>query len=145
MCHVLFRQRTQLTTADKQAICLPKKQQPTISNTNLVLEFGCGVQNILAESDKWLSEEPDDFHFRNRPVKWPLLEEALWLWVSGVLSREIDINGYCILEKARYFAKRLGNQALYNSSIPTYQEVMKQNNQRLDGLKLEKTNLHICM
>ena len=108
------RTRKQLTGAQKKKLCERKKDMPFLSNDDLAKEFGIGkstVQGILVKSSKWLSINEvsiEGMQKRERPIKWQSLEDALWLWVSSVLDRGLDLTGDIIKQKALFYAERMG-------------------------------------
>ena len=45
---------------------------------------------------------------RNKPPKWPSLEQSLWLWTTSIIENNLPLTGETILVKARDYAERLG-------------------------------------
>lgn len=97
---------------------------PFLSNDDLAKEFGIGkstVQGILVKSSKWLSINEvsiEGMQKRERPIKWQSLEDALWLWVSSVLDRGLDLTGDITKQKALFYAER--NRAKKQTKIQDY-------------------------
>ena len=118
------RTRKQLTGAQKKKLCERKKDMPFLSNDDLAKEFGIGkstVQGILVKSSKWLSINEvsiEGMQKRERPIKWQSLEDALWLWVSSVLDRGLDLTGDITKQKALFYAER--NRAKKQTKIQDY-------------------------
>jgi len=85
------------------------KPQPT--QEQLAIKYGIKqntVSDILRNKDKWLlidmnSEESKKQ--RDRPVRFPQVEEAMALWVTNALAAELTINTDILREKAEFFAK----------------------------------------
>lgn len=80
-----------LTAVQKQSICKYKKDNPDISYIDLAKNYGVGkttIQNIISQSKKWLDIDINTATaqpLRNKPQKWPSLEQALWLWTTSVM------------------------------------------------------------
>jgi len=61
------------------------------------------VSTILIAKEKWLTTDSDEYTAqlkRNRPSKYENVERALWSWVKGALSCNLDITG-AVMETAK--------------------------------------------
>src|SRR6266511_3060273 len=70
------------------------------------------VSDILKESDKWLSIDPNSYQAKlKRPHTSPVvnIEDALILWIQKALECNVTITGTIIQQKALRFAELLGN------------------------------------
>jgi len=70
------------------------------------------VSDILKESDKWLSIDPNSYQAKlKRPHTSPVvnIEDALILWIQKALECNVTITGAIIQQKALRFAELLGN------------------------------------
>ncbi|CAG8812093.1 2316_t:CDS:2, partial [Gigaspora margarita] len=82
--------RKSLTSAQKAEICHLK--QKGVSQVKLAEQFTVAkatISNIIREKDRWLLLDPGSNNVtlkRQRIAKFPILEEALALWVSKVTS-----------------------------------------------------------
>jgi len=105
---------THLTAAQKQEICKRQRDNSRISYRSLGKDYGVGkstIQDIIAQSEKWLAidiNETSTQHLKNRPPKWPELEQALWLWTTTIIENNLPLTGDAIIAKARVYAERLG-------------------------------------
>ena len=107
-----------LTAVQKQSICKCKKDNPDISYIDLAKNYGVGkttIQNIISQSKKWLDIDINTVTaqpLRNKPPKWPSLEQALWLWTTSIVENNLPLTGETILVKARDYAEHLCNRKL---------------------------------
>ena len=82
--------------------CQRKDENPQLSNLELAI-----VQNIIAQSEKWINIDINEPHAKKLRPKWQTLEEALSLWTSTVIENGYALTGDAILAKSRDYAKRL--------------------------------------
>ncbi|CAB5386425.1 unnamed protein product [Rhizophagus irregularis] len=93
---MLAKKRTILTAEQKREICEIKEKGPHTSNVYLAQKYNIRkstVTDILNEKERWLtiSEEQRKIKKFYGP-KWPLLENALSLWVDNALNTKQDID-----------------------------------------------------
>src|SRR5947199_144182 len=66
------------------------------------------ITKILKEKERWLSIANTSIPtYRHREVKYPLLEQALSIWVKQALSKNMILSDNILREKAKEFAKDL--------------------------------------
>ncbi|CAG8437871.1 17288_t:CDS:2 [Acaulospora morrowiae] len=107
MSQISKRSKKILTPSQKYDICIKKQTISTPSNKELALEYSVGestIHDILQQKDKWLVLTPTKI---KQSGKWPLLEEALWLWTQGAIGAEMDLNDKILQRKAIQFAETL--------------------------------------
>ncbi|CAG8837577.1 29185_t:CDS:1, partial [Racocetra persica] len=115
------KRRVTLTNAQRYALCLQKKNEPSIKNYELAAKYGIGVSTcseILAKSDYWLSINPDSNEATHKRSKAPVftnVESAVALWVKYVIGNKQTLTGYLIQNKAKEFAVLL-NEDKFNAS-----------------------------
>src|SRR5581483_6424473 len=108
------RSRISLTSLQKREICVVKCEYPHLTLTDLATRFKCGIStvgDILKEKERWLAvqnDSPDANVKKNRPPKWPRLEEAMTIWIERIFLGNQDIDGAALLNKADKFASSLG-------------------------------------
>ncbi|CAB5342952.1 unnamed protein product [Rhizophagus irregularis] len=113
------KKRTILTAEQKCEICEIKEKGPYTSNVYLAQKYNIRkstVTDILNEKERWLtiSEEQRKIKKFCGP-KWPLLENALSLWVDNALNTKQDIDGNIIKIKANFFANKFSIEDFYQS------------------------------
>ncbi|CAB4389293.1 unnamed protein product [Rhizophagus irregularis] len=131
------KKRTILTAEQKCEICEIKEKGPYTSNVYLAQKYNIRkstVTDILNEKERWLtiSEEQRKIKKFCGP-KWPLLENALSLWVDNALNTKQDIDGIIHSFKCHYkrlfvqnridaydnvqdgFVKELANYSIYDA------------------------------
>jgi hypothetical protein len=97
-----------------QEICKRQNDNPHISYRSLGKDYGVGkstIQNIIFQSEKWLAidiNETSTQRLKNKPPKWPNLEQALWLWTTTIIENNLPLTGDAIIAKACVYAERLG-------------------------------------
>jgi len=106
---------THLTAIQKKKICQRQRDNPNIlSYRNLANEYGVGkstIQDIIFQSKKWFAidiNETSTYCLKNKPPKWPNLEQALWLWTTTIIENNLPLTGEAIIAKAHVYADRLG-------------------------------------
>ena len=105
--------RISLTNAQKRQLCLDKEKKPTPTNGELASKYGIKgktVSAVLIAKEKWLTTDSGEYTAqlkRNRPSKYENVERALWSWVKGALSCNLDITGAVLKKKAIGFAMLL--------------------------------------
>ncbi|XP_041379849.1 CENP-B homolog protein 2-like [Gigantopelta aegis] len=110
------RKRHDITAHEKREICRYKLENPKASldgmSNYFANSFGHGIGkstigDILKKNEKWLNIVEDESSLsRSRHAKNQKLEQALYLWLSDMSSRNGAINDQMLIEKA----KRLGEQ-----------------------------------
>lgn len=71
------------------------------------------ISKILSQSDKWKATvitEDSIKTFRHKAVKFPLLDQAMNLWVENVTAGGVILTDLLIKEKAKIFAQALNIQ-----------------------------------
>ena len=71
------------------------------------------VSKILSQRDKWkaiVNTEDSVKTFRHKAVKFPLLDQAMNLWVENVTAGGVILTDLLIKEKAKIFAQALSIQ-----------------------------------
>jgi Tc5 transposase DNA-binding domain len=71
------------------------------------------VSKILSQKEKWktiLNTENSIKAFKHKPVKFPVLDRAMNIWVGNVTEGGVILTDLLIKEKARIFATALGIQ-----------------------------------
>jgi len=70
------------------------------------------ISKILLQSDKWKQVNAEDSvqTFRNREVKFPVLEYAMSLWVENATASGVVLTDLLIKEKAKTFAEAFNIQ-----------------------------------
>ena len=80
--------RVYITAEQKRELCLMKQKKPQPKNIELAQKYGISVgqvSDILKESDKWLSIDPNSYQEKlKRPRTTPVvnIEDALILRIS---------------------------------------------------------------
>ncbi|CAB4397028.1 unnamed protein product [Rhizophagus irregularis] len=104
------KKRTILTAEQKREICEIKEKGSHTSNVYLAQKYNIRkstVTDILNEKERWLTISEEQRKIKNfRGPKWPLLENALSLWVDNALNTKQDIDGNIIKIKANFFANK---------------------------------------
>ena len=82
----------------------------TCSNLNIKRST---ISKILKESDKWKAitdTEVSAQTFKHKGVKFPMLDQAMNLWVENVTASGVILTDLLIKEKARIFANAFNIQ-----------------------------------
>jgi hypothetical protein len=67
------------------------------------------VSDIFKKKEKWLSVNLDSEESnkqREKPTRFPQVEEALSLWTTNALAADLIINTDILCEKAKFFAQQ---------------------------------------
>ena len=118
MSEKIKQTRTAISSETKREICEFHIKHPQISHLDIATHFNqlnntdikrTTVSKILKNKEQWLSviTNPITSTYKNREVKYPLLEEALSIWVKQALSKNLIISDNILREKAKDFAKDL--------------------------------------
>lgn len=106
------KKRKILTFGEKKELCLLHQENPKLTLRELGERFGNTKKNtvsdILKNKEKWLNVELNNSNAtkqKDKPPKFPELEEALIIWISKALAANKTITGEIILAKANDFAK----------------------------------------
>ena len=121
LCHFFFlllfimppvnsRKRKSLTAAQKKEICLKKANNPFIKQKELAVQYDVSegmVSDILKEKERWLSIDLNSLQAslrREKKVTFPIIEEALTVWVDNAIRNGIIITDSILSTKALSFA-----------------------------------------
>src|SRR5438046_198621 len=94
----------------KKEICLKKLSLPSLKNKDLATEYDVSegmISDILKAKDRWLAVDLNSFQTslqREKNVPFPIIEEALALWVESALQAGLVINDDILSSKALEFA-----------------------------------------
>ena len=108
------RKHTAIKLAQKIEICNIKSTNPTIKNVELASRYGIGdstITDILKKQHHYLSLSPNNYITnlcREKPSKYPTVEQALALWIDQVVDGNCSLSGHTVIQKAATFAQRLG-------------------------------------
>ena len=113
----MVQKRTAISDEIKYDICNYQTKNPNISHENIAIHFNqihnldikrSTISKILKEKERWLSiENASTSTYKHREVKYPLLEQALSIWVKQALSKGMILSDIILREKAKDFAKDL--------------------------------------
>lgn len=104
------RKRKSLTGAQKKEICLKKISSPFLKQKDLANEYDVSegmISDILKAKDHWLAVDTSSYQAglkRERKVPFPIIEEALTLWVENALRANLIITDNILSTKALEFA-----------------------------------------
>jgi hypothetical protein len=104
------RKRQSLTAAKKKEICLKKISSPFLRQKELANEYKVSegmISDILKEKDRWLAIESNSFQAglrREKKISFPVIEEALTIWVDKALQAKLVITDSILQSKALGFA-----------------------------------------
>jgi hypothetical protein len=116
--HITMTQkRTAISDEVKYEICNYQIKNPHISHENIAIHFNRlydldikrpTISKILKEKERWLSITNTSIPtYKHRDVKYPLLEQALSIWVKQALSKNMVLSDNILREKAKEFAQDL--------------------------------------
>ncbi|GBC19075.2 tigger transposable element-derived protein 6-like [Rhizophagus irregularis DAOM 181602=DAOM 197198] len=99
-----------------------KKHRSAISDDypNLTIERST-ISKILLQKDKWktvLENEKSNKIFKHKPVKFPMLDRAMNIWVENVTAGGVILTDLLIKEKARVFAELFESGSAPLASLP---------------------------
>ena len=106
----ISKKRKSLTAAQKKEICLKKISTPFLKQKELANEYEVSegmVSDILKEKDRWLAIDLNSFQVglqREKKVAFPIIEEALTIWVETALQNGLIITDNILSTKALGFA-----------------------------------------
>lgn len=104
------RKRKSLTAAQKKEVCQKKLSTPSIKQKELATEYDVSegmISDILKEKDRWLAIDIDSYQAglkREKKIPFPIIEEALTLWVEKALQAGLIITDHILATKALEFA-----------------------------------------
>lgn len=104
------RRRRSLTIAQKKEICLKKISTPSLKQKELANEYDVSegmISDILKEKDRWLAIDTDSYQAglkREKKISFPIIEEALTVWVEKALQARLIITDNILATKALGFA-----------------------------------------
>lgn len=116
------KKRKSLTAAKKKELCLKKITSPFLKQKDLANEYDVSegmVCDILKEKDRWLSIDVNSYQANLKRVKktpFPLVEEALSIWVENALQTDLIITDSILSTKALGFAFLLGENNFKGSN-----------------------------
>jgi hypothetical protein len=108
------RKHTALTVNQKIEICRAKEDNPRLKNIELACRYNSGestISDILKNRQHYLSLQPTNYTGnlrRERPSKYPTIEQALALWIDQATADNCTLSGHIVAAKAADFARRLG-------------------------------------
>jgi len=106
------KKRVVLTHSQKRQLCLDYQKTPRPTQEDLATLYKIKqntVSDILKKKEKWLSVNPDSEESnkqREKPTRFPQVEEALSLWTTNALAADLIINTDILREKAKFFAQQ---------------------------------------
>lgn len=104
------RKRKSLTAAQKKEICLKKTTTPIIKQKELAVQYEVSegmISDILKEKERWLSIDSNSLQAglrREKKVSFPVIEEALTIWVDNAIRSGLTITDSILTTKACEFA-----------------------------------------
>ena len=118
----LKKKRKSLTAAQKKELCLKKTSSPFLKQKDLANEYDVSegmVSDILKEKDRWLSVDTNSYQAnlkRDKKTPFPLVEEALVIWVDNTLKASLIITDDILSTKVLSFAFLLKEDKFKGSS-----------------------------
>jgi len=107
------RKHTSLTVNQKIEICKIKERHPSTKNVELAFRYNVGkstISDIWKKREHFLRRETNGYTgslFRERPSKYPTIEQALALWIDQATADNRTLSEHIISTKAADFAQRL--------------------------------------
>ena len=104
------RKRKSLTAAQKKDICLKKISTPSLKQKDIAKEYDVSegmVSDILKEKDRWIAIDNDSYQAnlkREKKVQFPIIEEALTVWIDKALQARLVLTESILATKALDFA-----------------------------------------
>src|SRR6266542_3094870 len=95
-----------LTTAQKKEVCLKKLASPFLKNRDLAKEFDVSegmICDTLKAKERWLAVDLNSHQAglkREKKVSFPLIEEALTIWVENALQTGLVLTDDILSTKA---------------------------------------------
>lgn len=102
--------RRSLTAAQKKEICLKKISTPSLKQIDLSKEYNVSegmISDILKARDRWLAIDDNSHQAslkREKKIPFPIIEDALTLWVENALQAGLVITDNILSTKALEFA-----------------------------------------
>ena len=99
-----------LTAAQKKDICLKKISTPSLKQKDIAKEYDVSegmVSDILKEKDRWIAIDNDSYQAnlkREKKVQFPIIEEALTVWIDKALQARLVLTESILATKALDFA-----------------------------------------
>src|SRR5436305_6416196 len=84
----------------KKEVCLKKLSTPFLKQKDLANEYDVSegmISNILNAKDHWLAVDTDSYQAclkRVRKIPFPIIEEALTLWVENAIKANLIISDH---------------------------------------------------
>jgi len=106
----------------KKELCLKKISSPFLKQKDLANEYDVSegmVSDILKEKDRWVSVDTNSYQAnlkRDKKTPFPLIEEALVIWVDNALKASLIITDDILSTKALSFAFLLKEDKFKGSS-----------------------------
>src|SRR6266498_3089200 len=103
------KKRKSLTAAQKKEVCLKKLASPFLKNRDLAKEFDVSegmICDTLKAKERWLAVDLNSHQAglkREKKVPFPLIEEALTIWVENALQTGLVLTDDILSTKALEF------------------------------------------
>jgi hypothetical protein len=104
------KKRKSLTAAQKKEVCLKKLASPFLKNKDLAKEYVVSegmISDTLRAKERWLAVDLNSHQAglkREKKVPFPLIEEALTIWVESALQTGLVLTDDILSTKALEFA-----------------------------------------
>src|SRR6266498_1857178 len=104
-----FKKCKSLTAAQKKEVCLKKLASPFLKNRDLAKEFDVSegmICDTLKAKERWLAVDLNSHQAglkREKKVSFPLIEEALTIWVENALQTGLVLTNDILSTKALEF------------------------------------------
>src|SRR6266540_4105101 len=104
------KKRKSLTAAQKKEVCLKKLASPFLKNRNLAKEFDVSkgmICDTLKAKERWLAVNFNSHQAglkHEKKVLFPLIEEALTIWIENALQTNLVLTDDILSTKAFEFA-----------------------------------------
>jgi hypothetical protein len=104
------RKRKSLTEAQKKEICSKKISTPSLKQKDIAKEYDVSegmVSDILKEKDRWNTIDNHSYQAslkREKKVQFPIIEEALTVWIDKALQAGLVLTESILATKALDFA-----------------------------------------
>ena len=118
----LKKNKSLLQLHKKKELCLKKISSPFLKQKDLANEYDVSegmVSDILKEKDRWLSVDTNSYQANlkhDKKTSFPLIEEALVIWVDNALKASLIITDDILSTKALSFAFLLKEDKFKGSS-----------------------------
>ncbi len=114
------RTRLEVTNAEKKQLCQYKVKHPSATYDEMVSWFKktfskpvgrSTVGDIIRAKDKWLSKDTStpvlQKRSRDRPPKHVQMEDALFIWLNNMTSKNVAVSDMMLTEKAKEFGRAM--------------------------------------